>query len=43
MARIGGRAELLEGTDPEPLLTSLVVTKAALLFSYKHGVEDKDK
>lgn len=34
---------LLEGTDPEPLLTLLVITRAALLFSYKHGVRGKDK
>lgn len=41
--RGGGRGGLLEGTDPEPLLTFLVIMKAALLFSYKHGVKDKDK
>lgn len=43
VARRGGGEGLLEGTDPEPLLTSSVITKAALLFSHKHGVKDKDK
>lgn len=38
-----GGGGLLEGSDPEPLLTFLVIMKAALLFSYKHGVKDKDK
>lgn len=34
---------LLEGTDPEPLLTFLVIMRAALVFSYKHGAKEKDK